>query len=186
MCSSDLAQKLTDGMLLHITPSSLQVDASGDAIANVCNSCTPDLRKNKTPAMSLANGMWIGDVPLELKVLTLPEHLLVSRFFPATYIVKLYPKKKGARNWASGLHSGLRGNVSTYCLNTDQIAHLSSSHVMPPSSAILASTIGVTFVGPKNLPQRTMPGFLQVNRNRIRLALEWRSEEHTSELQSPA
>ena len=172
------AQKLTDGMLLHITPSSLRVDASGDAIANVCNSCTLDLRKNKTPAMSLANGMWIGDVPLELKVLTLPERLLVSRFFPAAYIVKLYPKKKGARNWASGLHSGLRGNVSTYRLNTDQIAHLSSSHVMPPSSAILASTIGVTFVGPKNLPQRTMPGFLRVNRNRVRLALEWLKENN--------
>ena len=147
-------------MLLHITPLSLQVNASGDAIANICNSCTLDLRKNKTPAMSLANGMWIGDVPLELKVLTLPECLLVSCFFPAAYIVKLYPKKKGACNWASGLHSGLHGNVSTYCLNTDQITHLSSSHVMPPSSAILASTISITFVGPKNLPQRMMPGFL--------------------------
>ena len=172
------AQKLTDGMLLHITPSSLQVDASGVALANVCNSCTLDLRKNRTPAMSLANGLWIGDIPLELKVLTLLERVLVSRFFPAAYIVKLYPKKKGARTWASGLHSGLRGNVSTYRLSTDQIAHLASSHVMPPSSAILASTIGVTFVGPKNLPQRTMPGFLRVNRDRVRVALEWLKENN--------
>ena len=154
------AQKLTNGMLLHITPSSLQVDASGNAIANVCNSCTLDLRKNKTPAMSFANGMWIGNVPLELKVLTLSEHVLVSHFFSAAYIVKLYPKKKGTHNWASGLHSGLHGNISTYHLNTDQIMHLSSSHIMPPSSTILASTISITFVGPKNLPQRTMPGFL--------------------------
>ena len=172
------AQKLTNGMLLHITPSSLWVDASGDAIANICNSCTLDLRKNKTPAMSLANGMWIGDVPLELKVLTLLECLLVSCFFPATYIVKLYPKKKGTHNWASGLHSGLHGNISTYHLNTDQIVHLSSSHVMPPSSAILASTIGITFVGPKNLPQRMMPSFLWVNCNHVWLALEWLKENN--------
>ena len=71
-----------------------------------------------------------GDIPLELKVLTLPERVLVARYFPAAYIVKLYPKKKGARNWtSSGLHSSLRGNVSTYRLNTNQIAHLASSHI---------------------------------------------------------
>ncbi|KAF8268870.1 hypothetical protein EI94DRAFT_1799915 [Lactarius quietus] len=128
--------------------------------------------------MSLANGMWIGDIPLELKVLTLPERVLVAQFFPAAYIVKLYPKKKGARNWASGLHSALRGNVSTYRLNTDQIAHLTSSHIMPPSSTILAATIGVTFVGPKNFPQKTMPGFLRVNRTRVRVALEWLKENN--------
>jgi len=48
-----------------------------------------------------------------------------------------------------------------------------TGHVMPPSSAILAATIGVTFVGPKNLPQKTMPGFLRVNRNRVHVALQW-------------
>jgi hypothetical protein len=31
--------------------------------------------------MSLVNRMWIGDVPLQLKVLTLPERILVARFF---------------------------------------------------------------------------------------------------------
>lgn len=155
------AQRLTDRMLLHIVPSSVHVDSSGVQIANVCNLCTLDLRKSRTPAMSLANGMWIGDIPLELKVLTLPERVLIAHYFPAAYIVKLYPKKKGTCNWtSSGLHSGLCGNVSTCRLNTNQIAHLASSHIMPPSPAILTSTIGVTFVGPKNLPQRTMPAFL--------------------------
>lgn len=48
-----------------------------------------------------------------------------------------------------------------------------SDNVMPPSSAILAATVGVTFVGPKNLPQKTMPGFLHVNRARVRMALLW-------------
>ena len=38
---------------------------------------------------------------------------------------------------------------------------------------ILAATIGVTFVGPRNYPQRTMPGFLRVNRVCVRRALEW-------------
>ncbi len=105
--------------------------------------------------------MWIGDVPLELQILTLPERILIARYFPAIYIIKLYPKKKGACTWASAnLHSGLRGNVSTYHLNTDDIAKMTCDQVMPPPLSILAATIGVTFVRPKNLPEKTMPGFL--------------------------
>jgi hypothetical protein len=127
------AHKLTEGMLLHATPSSLRVGQNGCMMANICNSCSSYLKRNKTPPTSLANGMWIGDVPLELSILTLPERILVARFFPAAYIVKLYPKKKGARNWASGgCHHALRGNVSMYRLNADQIAHLTSGDVMPP------------------------------------------------------
>ena len=115
-----LAQKLTDGMLLHMTPSSHRCNANGVVFVNLCNSCMLDLKRAKTPKLLLANGMWIGDIPLELKVLTLPERILVTRYFPAAYIVKLYPKKKGAHNWSSlsGLHSALQGNVSMYHLNT--------------------------------------------------------------------
>ena len=168
------AQKLTEGMLLHVTPASLHFDSDSCLMANVCGSCSSDLKRKKTPSMSLANGLWIGDIPLELKILTLSERILVARFFPAAYIVKLYPKMKGTRNWASdGFYHALRGNVSTYRLNTDQISHLACSNIMPPSPTILAATIGVTFVGPKNVPERTMPGFLRVNRACIRMALEW-------------
>ena len=49
---------------------------------------------------------------------------------------------------------------------------------MPPSPTILAATIGVTFVGPKNVPEKTMPGFLWVNRMRVRMALEWLKENN--------
>jgi hypothetical protein len=71
------------------------------------------------------------------------------------------------------LHHALRGNVATYPLNTKQIALLASSDVLPPSPTILATTIGVSFIGPKNLPQRNLPPFLRVNRTRVRVALEW-------------
>jgi hypothetical protein len=69
--------------------------------------------------------MWIREVPLELKILTLLERVLIARFFPATYIIKLYPKKEGARFWANAnFHCGVRGNVSTYRLNTDDITSM--------------------------------------------------------------
>jgi hypothetical protein len=173
-CKTHPAQTVTEGMILDTSPSSMRTDEDGLAFVNVCQSCTSDIQKKKTPALSLANGLWIGDVPLELSVLTLPERILVARYFPAAHIVKLYPKKRGFRYWSDdGLHHALRGNVTTYPLNTNQIACLASGLVLPPSPTILATTIGVTFIGPKNLPQRNLPPFLRVNRTRMRVALEW-------------
>jgi hypothetical protein len=120
------------------------------------------LRKKKTPALSLANGMWIGDMPLELKILTLPERVLVARHFPAAYTMKLFPKKKGACFWAGtvGLHSRLQGNVSTYHLNMSDVTIMMGNRTRPPPCHILAAMVGITFVGPCNLPEKTLLGFL--------------------------
>jgi hypothetical protein len=89
-----------------------------------------------------------GDIALESKLLALPEHILVARFFPAE-------KKKGAGgNWASdNFYHALHGNVSTYQLNTEHILH--------------HATVSHDFrghhwhycCGPKNVPEKTMPSY---------------------------
>jgi hypothetical protein len=43
---------------------------------------------------------------------------------------------------------------------------------------ILIATVGVTFVGPKNVPEKTMPGFLRVNCMHVCIALEWLKEHN--------
>ena len=147
--TSHPAHILTDGMLLHRNLSCFSLDIAGHSQATVCWPCLSLLNRKKTPALSLANSLWVGDIPIVLHILTLPEHVLVARFFPAAYIIKLYPAKKGACAWpSSGLHSGVRGNVSTYCLNTADIVKMTDSQIMPPSPTILAATISITFVGP--------------------------------------
>jgi hypothetical protein len=124
--------------------------------------------------LALANNMWIGRVPFELSVLTLPERLLIALYFPAAYVVKLYPKMRGARSWdKETVNSGLKGNVATYKLNTAQIAGITSGNTMPPPPKILAATIGVTFVGAQNVPLRVLPDFLRVRRQRVFEALLW-------------
>lgn len=127
----------------------------------------------------LANSLWVGDVPFELKILTLPERILIALYYPAAYIVKLYPKQKGACYWdPSALNSGLRGNVSSYRLNTSDIAAMIEGHMRPPSPAILAALIGVTIIGPKNFPDRCLPSLLTVNRQRVHQALLFLKQEN--------
>jgi hypothetical protein len=45
---------------------------------SVCGSCHSSLRKGVRPLMALANGLWLGKVPTELKELTFVEQMLIS------------------------------------------------------------------------------------------------------------
>jgi hypothetical protein len=165
--------KLMSGMLLE---RAVLEWVKGRLYGDVCHECSRALNRNQTPALSLANGMWIGEVPPELSILTLPERVLVAKYFPAAYIVKLFPRQKGAAHWSSsGMHSGVKGNVSTYKLNVDEIVDLVDPEIMPPPIKILASVIGGIIVGPKNMPERTMHGYFRVRRDRVCEGLEWLS-----------
>lgn len=178
------AHDLTYNLLLHKPRTSMGTPLPIPSIerevqVNICKDCHQDLMKGKVPLFSLANNMWIGDIPHELHVLSLPERVLVARYFPAAHIVKLFPKAKGAKFWdTSILNSGVKGNVSTYWLDPDSIVDMLDHKNLPPSPNILAATIGVTIVGPQNLPERTLPGFLWVRRERVRRALLWLQENN--------
>lgn len=128
-----------NGMLLH--PLGLINEDAGE----VCAECLRALKSDRIPNFALANGMWIGRTPHELAYLTLPERILIAKFFPAAYVIKLFPKKKGTRFWdKSQMYSGLRGNVSTYQLDQAQIASMIDGTIMPQPAEVLAATIGIT------------------------------------------
>lgn len=165
------AHILTNGMLLHLKAVK---KCEGGEEGSLCNPCLRDLKARKTPKFSLANGMWIGDIPPELAALTITERILIAKYFPAAYIVKLFPKKKGARHWTSEkFNSGVRGNVSTYRLNTADIVAMVDTNVYPPPASILAAVVGVTIIGPKGLPEKSLQGLLKVRRARLWAAYVW-------------
>ncbi|EAU83557.2 ATP-dependent DNA helicase PIF1 [Coprinopsis cinerea okayama7 len=123
--------------------------------------------------MSLANGLWIGDIPTELLGLSLPERILISLYFPAVYVVKLYPSGKKSTNMDQDkLQSGIKGNVSTYKLDQQQITDMVGLN-MPPPPTILSATIAITYVGPNNLPKACLPGTFRVRRAKVEAALRW-------------
>ncbi|KAF7320996.1 ATP-dependent DNA helicase [Mycena chlorophos] len=69
--------------------------------------------------------------------------------------------------------AGLRGNVSTYRLNTEEIAEMVEGNLMPRPVGLLAAVIGVTFVGAKNIPLFVLPDVFEVRRRRVWDALAW-------------
>ncbi|KAG1832375.1 hypothetical protein EV424DRAFT_1313173 [Suillus variegatus] len=151
----------------------------GKTSGRVCTKYLQDLRTHRLPVLALANGLWIGNVPPQLAILTLPEHILIGLYFPVAFIVKLYPQKKSARNWDTlALNSGLRGNVSTYRLNTADISSMIEGRMLPHRPALLPATIGITIIGPKNLLTRNLPSFLTVNCGRVKDALCFLKEQN--------
>ena len=145
-------------------------------IIPLCNMCLLSLQQGIVPRLSLANDMWIGDIPFELEILTLAEKMLLARYFPVAYVVKLYPKKKGSTSWDKrGLNSALRMNVSTHPLPQDEICDIMDlqSNEFPADPCILAATIAVTFVGPTGIPKASLPKWLRVRRAKVLSALIW-------------
>ena len=70
--------ELTDGILLHQCGELVFHDDLGTYFAWACDSCLSILTRDKTPPLVLANNMWIGDILLALKILTLPECILIA------------------------------------------------------------------------------------------------------------
>jgi hypothetical protein len=76
------------------------------------------------------------------------------------------------------MYSGLKGNVSTYRLDQNQIASMVDGSILPQDAKVLAATIAITFVGPKNLPEKCLPDMFKVRRTRVKKALEWLKENN--------
>ncbi|KIO27201.1 hypothetical protein M407DRAFT_35682, partial [Tulasnella calospora MUT 4182] len=142
----------------------------------LCQECKRSLERDRLPWCALANNMWIGPVPFDLEVLTQPEQLLIALYFPTAFVYKLYPKTR--RFDPQSLQMGYRGNVSTYRLDPSEIASFVGSKRLPHGPEVLASTIAVTFVGPRNRPERCMQGLFRVRRHRVLAALLWLKEHN--------
>ena len=163
-------QSLFAGMLLE--PHGVSV-LNGKTMANVCGECLTDLQKDTSlpPRFSLANGLWIGPVPLELSSLTFPEHLLIAHLYPRVYVFKLFPKSGGGS--AAELQRGMRGNVSTYELNVSAAAEMVEGLLMPRQPEVLASLIAITYIGVSSLPRKWLHSMFRVRRFHVARALEW-------------
>ncbi|KAM6495526.1 hypothetical protein JOM56_008232 [Amanita muscaria] len=138
------------------TVSDCRAQEEDNRIASLCDDCLTKLQSKKTPPLSLADGMWIGEVPLCLSILTLPEQILIAKYYVAAFMVKLYPKQ----------------------LDPSQVANMVDGKTLPPPPKILTAMIAVTFVTPKGHPEPSMPDMFQVCMDCVRAALHWLKENN--------
>ena len=161
------------GMLLE--PEGVVTDPLGEERVQVCGSCRAELSKEKTlpPKFSLANNLWIGRVPWELRKLTFPEQLLIAHVYPRVFVFKLYPKSTGYTPAPANLQRGMRGNVSSYDLNVDAVTAMLDGKLMPRPMTILSSLISVTYIGVGKLPKNWLRSTFRVRREAVAAALAW-------------
>jgi hypothetical protein len=165
-----VAQTLLNGCILLESACS----RDPDPLIPICDQCYKSLQNpsNGPPAFSLANNLWIGPMPVELQALTLPEQLLISRIYPRVFIVKLRPKKHAGGD-PNTMQSGLRGNVTSFAMNTDKICSMVSGSLMPQNPSVLASLITIAYIGSGALPKMWLTHAFKVRRQRIVDALLW-------------
>lgn len=121
------------------------------------------------PNYALARGLWIGELPEQLKCLSFIETILIAQYFPRVWLIKLYPKTSGAN--PESLVSALRGNVCSYEMPTKEIESLVTPGVLPHPPSILPLLVSIAFVGKGQLPN--LGGMFEVNRDRLKAALDW-------------
>jgi hypothetical protein len=139
----------------------------------VCHNCMAALSRDRLPKFALANEMWIGQVPHELDILTIPEQILIARHHPRCFVFKLYPRDSEAHLPLDQLQSGMSGNVSLYEMNTDAVVQMLDGQLMPHRGATLASVVAVTFVGCKKVPKNWLKATFRVRRHVLYEALCW-------------
>ncbi|KAF8119738.1 hypothetical protein EV363DRAFT_1147865, partial [Boletus edulis] len=138
----------------------------------VCDACVRALSSDQLPKLCLANNLWIGQVPHELAILTLPEQLLVSRHYPRCYVVKLYPRNGHVSN-PEHLQRGMMGNVTLYNMNTDKVVEMLEGQLLPQPAIQLSSVLAVTYIGSKKLPKTWLKSTFRVRRRVVYEALTW-------------
>jgi len=165
--------KFLGGMLLE--PKGVVLGPSGEEQVHICAPCRTELGKGRDlpPKFSLANDLWIGQIPWELKKLTFPEQLLIAHLYPRVFVFKLYPKSTGYAHEPATLQRGMRGTVSTYDLNVNAVTEMLEGKLMPRPLTILSSLISVTYIGVGKLPKNWLRSTFRVRQEAMATALAW-------------
>ena len=67
--------------------------------------------------------------------------------------MKLYPCEGSQYLSEDQFHKGIKGNVSLFELNTEEVVKMLEGQLMPNPLSIMASVLVITFVGKKKLTE---------------------------------
>jgi hypothetical protein len=147
----------------------LQSRSQSDVDCRMCHECWLAVSKGKISKFSPANSMWVGDVPDQLKGLTIPEQKLISLYRHNSCIIKLHSPSHSPTT----AQPALKGNCITFPQNLSNIATS-----LPLSTNELSASIKIIFIGSLMPFRRHLRKVLSVRRQRVLDALVWLKENN--------
>lgn len=133
-------------------------------MCTLCQKCYGALSKEHIPKFSVANDMWLGEVPAELQDLTIPEEKLVSLYRHNSCVIKLHSPFHSATT----SQAALKGNCITFLQNIPNIVTS-----LPLALDDLCDTIKVIFVGSRPPERIHLKKILTVRKKKVVGALNW-------------
>ena len=129
----------------------------------VCDHCRSSIRNGKIPRLALANNLWLGKVPEELKNLRFVEKLLIARVRHTCSYVKV----------ASGMRK-MKANIIAFESPIPKIYN-----ILPPPRDDMDDVLAILFTGPcKPTSEDLKRTPFLVRRNHVAKALEWLKLNH--------
>ena len=143
---------------------------STDIFITLCKSCKSFLKVGRIPPSSIANHMVLGEIPSELKDLTIVEEAMIARCRAKCWIIQLKEESTDIGSSPNAQH-GVKGHVIIYPQRPSAIAN-----ILPPPIDEISTPICVIFVGSSPptdewLQKKAKP--LAVRREKVRDALIW-------------
>lgn len=137
------------------------------AKVQLCKRCDDSLAHHVLPRLALANDLYLGPIPYELRDLTVVEEAMIARCRAKAWIVQL--KETGVH--LPNTQRGLKGHIIIYPQHPEDLAT-----VLPPSVDNIITPICVIFVGSSPptkewLEEHAKP--LMVRKEKVRAALVW-------------
>ncbi|KAJ7261555.1 hypothetical protein C8J57DRAFT_1071826, partial [Mycena rebaudengoi] len=130
---------------------------------SVCRECEASMRRSKRPIDSLANYMWIGEVPWQLKDLSFAERMLVARVRHNRCVVRV---SSGRGKLSSNAISFANPTIKVY-------------KVLPPTADEMSEVLAFVFLGPcKPTEEEYKRTPMLVRRQKVKDALDWLKLNH--------
>jgi hypothetical protein len=131
---------------------------------NICSTCLSSVLKGKIPKHALANGLWLGNVPDQLKGLTFAEQMMIARVRHNRAVVRV---SSGRAKMVANVIMFANPTVSVY-------------RMLPPSRDEMKEVLAFIFTGsaqPTDEDFKRTP-FL-VRREKVSKALDWLKLNHS-------
>ncbi|KZT34535.1 hypothetical protein SISSUDRAFT_962634, partial [Sistotremastrum suecicum HHB10207 ss-3] len=137
---------------------------SESSIVRVCGDCKGSLLKKKMPRFALANNLYRGHLPEDLRDLTWVEEMVCAIYRTTAHVSRMYENSNGSERNPLKFF----GNTCAHDTNI-----VSTASVLPRTPADVLGNISVVFVGPGEIVPDQICDPYRVRKDKVWKFLLW-------------